>query len=204
MIGRMAKAKRPTLPKAVKEKVLTEFNHRCAVCGKERPHIHHIDGQNSNNALHNLLPLCPNCHLIDQHNPTVPINPLRLSIFRTHKNPLILSPQFGPIFKRMRFLFSVIAQTGVTFDEARFAADQLVLFIAELEMGNYYARAVGDHILYRDDHHEVSGMFSNYTPAELESDYMERLRQNAGGAIDLIVECLRYQKWEWSPHRKEL
>ena len=35
-------------------------NERCNYRGK--PHIHHIDRNNSNNNLSNLVALCPNCH----------------------------------------------------------------------------------------------------------------------------------------------
>ncbi len=61
---------RVSIPKAVRDKILAEFNHRCAVCGADRPHIDHIDEDPSNNEPMNLLPLCPNCHLTDKHNPT--------------------------------------------------------------------------------------------------------------------------------------
>ena len=69
---------RQTLPKAKRESILREFNHRCAICGSDRPHIHHIDEDATNNELENLLPLCPNCHLLDQHNPTSPVDPRKL------------------------------------------------------------------------------------------------------------------------------
>jgi 5-methylcytosine-specific restriction endonuclease McrA len=75
---------RPAIPKAVRESVLSEFNHRCAVCGEDKPQVHHIDEDPSNNDPMNLIPLCPNCHLIDQHNPTVPINARRLRLFRRY------------------------------------------------------------------------------------------------------------------------
>ena len=35
-------------------------NERCRYKGK--PHIHHIDGNNSHNRLSNLIALCPSCH----------------------------------------------------------------------------------------------------------------------------------------------
>ena len=63
------KKTRTDIPKTVREAVLKEFNHRCAVCGGDRPHLDHIDEDPSNNDPFNLLPLCPNCHIRDRHNP---------------------------------------------------------------------------------------------------------------------------------------
>src|SRR5262245_21799134 len=39
---------RKSLPKSVRERILNEWNHKCAICGKERPQIHHIDGNHDN------------------------------------------------------------------------------------------------------------------------------------------------------------
>jgi predicted restriction endonuclease len=77
----MTKA-RLSIPRVTKSLVLKEFNYKCAICGKERPQVHHIDENPSNNDLLNLIPLCPNCHLIDQHNPTIPVDIEKLKLFR--------------------------------------------------------------------------------------------------------------------------
>ena len=86
--------KRALMPKKLKDDLLDEYDHRCAVCGGDRPHIHHIDEDATNNKLDNLLPLCPNCHLRDQNNPTRKIDIPKLRIFRKYKDPAILKPQF--------------------------------------------------------------------------------------------------------------
>jgi predicted restriction endonuclease len=65
MIVEMAKA-RPAIPRATRDALLSKLNHRCAVCGKDRPQAHPIDEDPSNNDPITLLPLCTNCHLIDQ------------------------------------------------------------------------------------------------------------------------------------------
>jgi len=95
---------RKKLTKKTENAILKEYNHLCAICGASGPHIHHIDGDPANNKLHNLLPLCPNHHLTDVHNPTKNMDPLKLGLFRQYKDPQILSPQFEPIFQRLRFL----------------------------------------------------------------------------------------------------
>ncbi|MDQ3011542.1 MAG: HNH endonuclease, partial [Acidobacteriota bacterium] len=78
--------------------MLKEFNYRCAICAIDNPQLHHIDETPSNNDPMNLVPLCPNCHLIDQHNPTRTLDPIKLSLFRKFKDPFILKSQFDPLF----------------------------------------------------------------------------------------------------------
>jgi len=62
--------KRLSIPKAISEQVLKEYRHKCAVCGRHDPQLHHIDEDPSNNDPANLMPLCPNCHIQDIHAPT--------------------------------------------------------------------------------------------------------------------------------------
>ena len=35
------------MPKAVKEDVLAEYSHLCAVCARPNPQLHHIDEDNT-------------------------------------------------------------------------------------------------------------------------------------------------------------
>jgi hypothetical protein len=56
---------REPLPQGVRKEVLERARQRCEneQCGyQEIPVIHHIDMNNSNNRLYNLVALCPNCH----------------------------------------------------------------------------------------------------------------------------------------------
>ncbi len=92
----------------IKDALLDEYDHRCAVCGGGRPHVHHIDEDASHNDLLNLLPLCPNCHLRDQHNPTRKVEIPKLQLFRKFKDPAILKPQFHPIYTRQLFLDAIV------------------------------------------------------------------------------------------------
>ena len=128
---------RVPVSKAVKEKVLAEFNHRCAVCGADRPQIDHIDEDPSNNDPMNLLPLCPNCHLTDRHNPTSRIENKKLALFRQFKDPAILSPQFHPLYLRLGFVDSInLSDEPVESLEKQ--ANELIDFIRALNMGSFY------------------------------------------------------------------
>lgn len=128
---------RPAIPRATRDTLLSEFNHRCAVCGKERPQVHHIDEDPSNNDPLNLIPLCPNCHLIDPHNPTVPIDPAKLCLFRRYKDPVILGPQFDPLFQRLRFLDG--ERDDESADGLQTKGEELTAFVKVLQMGEFYS-----------------------------------------------------------------
>jgi len=130
---------RPAIPRVVRYALLSEFNHRCAVCGKDRPQVHHIDEDPSNNDPMNLIPLRPNCHLIDQHNPTVPIDPDKLRLFRRYKDPVILGAQFDPLFQRLRFL-DKIEDDPAKAGEVERKGLELVAFVRVLQMGEFYSQ----------------------------------------------------------------
>ena len=56
---------REPLPPGTRKEVPRRARNRCEneQCNqKVRPHIHHVDGNKSNNHLPNLIALCPNCH----------------------------------------------------------------------------------------------------------------------------------------------
>jgi hypothetical protein len=162
---------RKKTPKSIREAVLGEYNHRCAVCGGDRPQIHHIDEDHSNNDPLNLLPLCPNCHLTDQHNPTAKIPIGILKLFRKYKDPAILTPQFQPLFNRMPWLCRpktrVDSPPGTILDRSR---EDFRRFINCLNMGNYYGR-------------EIDNAMDSSASAGPEK------------AEQLTIEMLRYQEW---------
>jgi hypothetical protein len=134
---------RAAVPKKIKDTVLDEYSHRCAVCAGDRPHLHHIDEDNSNNSPMNLLPLCPNCHLRDQHNPTRMIEIGKLRLFREHKDPAILLPQFHPVYTRQLFLHDIEAGSEST-DRYIVQAQELTELVAEMEMGTFYAKRINE------------------------------------------------------------
>lgn len=64
------------LPKETRQTVFEEKVYQCYLChrGPEKFRqdlsIHHIDGDRSNNAIENLLPVCQSCHVSIHRSPT--------------------------------------------------------------------------------------------------------------------------------------
>ena len=191
---------RKGVPERIRGAVLGEYRHRCAICGAERPQLHHIDEDPSNNDPYNLLPLCPNCHLSDQHGPGTSLDSERLRVFRRHKDPTILLPQFLPLFRRAAFLLDVAPGDGPT-EELERGAQDLVSFVEALEMGGVYAQKIGQLIRKRPRvvawvvgdpltearEHEASRRYQEL--------YRKQLQDHAHQVMELIVELLCYQRW---------
>jgi len=56
---------REPVPTNIRQQILARARNRCENqdCKQDiKPHIHHIDADNSNNSPRNLIALCPNCH----------------------------------------------------------------------------------------------------------------------------------------------
>lgn len=190
---------RESVPKRVKEKVLDEFDHRCAVCASDRPHLHHIDEDATHNVVHNLIPLCPNCHLRDQHNPTRKIDIPKLQLFRKHKDPAILKPQFHPLYTRQLYLDDIeLNETSTSELEAQ--SKELIEFVASFEMGNFYSKRLADLIgpLNRAFFVSLGGGPDPAYEKQRNSanlDYRKKLIDNRGSAKFILIELLRYQSW---------
>lgn len=194
----MAK-KRDQIPRAVKDAVLKEFNHRCAVCDADRPHLHHIDENPSNNDPQNLISLCPNCHLVDQHDASNAMPQPKLRLFRRHKHRSILKPQFDPIFRRLSFLASISDSDDA--DALEGSAKELVELVRNLAMGEFYAEELkklldppgyGSLRYLGDPASEAQRVAQDREEAQ---EYREQLRRVASGVEALIVEMLDYQTW---------
>lgn len=190
---------RKAIPRAKREAVLREYNHACAICGTANPQIHHIDGDHSNNDVLNLLPLCPNCHLGDQHNPTKPLDPARIALFRRFKDPAILSAQFEPLFARLRFL-DVPDTDTVEINVLESSARELVDFVSVLEMGEFYSRRLSE-LIGPDPHPRFwtadtpRSEFERWDREDL-AKYVAKLSDSRETAYGLVVELLRYQEWK--------
>jgi hypothetical protein len=195
--------KRTNIPNKTRDAVMREYNHLCAICGTQNPQIHHIDEDPANNAIENLLPLCPNCHHLDHHNPTSPTDSRKLQLFRDYKDPLILSPQFDPLFRRCEFLLSLDkSHFGVNI--AKNKADELIQFISELEMGSFYADAIG-RCIEKPSHSGPFRPMDGYDPGfrqqeeKHRAEYFDKLNKAAVPVLKLVAELLPYQTWIWEP-----
>ncbi len=189
---------RERIPKAVREAVLREYNHLCAICRAPNPQLHHVDGDHSNNDPLNLLPLCPNHHLIDQHNPTQKMEPQRVTLFRRFKDPAILWPQFEPLFARLSFLDD-LKEATTELEGLRRQSEELVAFVRALEMGDFYSDRIRPLVSPPAHAH----VWSFDTPAsEFERvrikehrEYLTQLSSNTDEVLRLATELLRYQAW---------
>ncbi|MDB6054582.1 MAG: hypothetical protein JWN25_2105 [Verrucomicrobiales bacterium] len=112
----------------------------CAICGRHNPQLHHMDKNPENNEPLNILPLCPNCHLQDVHNPTSAPDYGKLRLFRVYKDPLILDPRFHPIYRRMKCLHDPKKSEQPNLFVYRL--NDLIEFIECFRMGSFYKRKI--------------------------------------------------------------
>jgi hypothetical protein len=189
---------RVSVPRSVKESVLKEFNHRCAVCAAEKPHLHHIDENRANNDASNLLPLCQNSHLIDPHDPTKPLEAGKLRLLRHYRDPSILKPQFHPIYRRLKFLDDIAENARV--ESLNETVEEAVNFLVSFEMGVYYGGRVHELLQPPPCAYNFtarSGVTELMRQAEIQQDqdYREQLRSAREEVFCLVIEMLRFQKW---------
>jgi hypothetical protein len=190
------KKRRPAIPGKVREAVLREFNHLCALCGDVKPHLHHIDEDPSNNDPENLLPLCPNHHIIDQHNPTARVHPVKLRLFRRHKDPVILGPQFEPLFRRFAFVLTL--GDDAPFQGTVAQIHDLGRFTKVLKMGDYYSTCIVELLQWIDAPLTTGEVLYAREEAEehRRSTLVATVRRNAEKIESLVVEMIRYQDWQ--------
>lgn len=161
------------------------------------PQLHHIDENPSNSVAENLLPLCPNCHLQDLHDPTGAPDPLKIKLFRRTKDPFVLDSRFDPIWKRIRFLTPGRDET----DEAwGYSVTLLLRFIESFNMGAYYRDRIYTILDAPFDHFQFyrkrDGLPCNMDDFPSEGDYDFAVQSYRAQAVeDLCVEMLRYQGW---------
>lgn len=185
---------RTKIPKTVQDQVLKEYNHRCAICGADNPQLHHIDEDPANHESMNLMPLCPNHHLIDQHDPTKAIDKRILALFREYKDPYILKPQFYALFLRLKWLDHI---DQYVWEQVEDHACELVDFVGELEMGKFYCKRIdelasGKPIDQFEAHDEDT---LEEDGSELHQLYQSRVHERRNKIYQLAIELLRFQKW---------
>jgi hypothetical protein len=206
------KPKRTGIPKATREAVLQEYRHRCAVCGEANPQLHHIDEDRTNHSTENLLPLCPNCHLSDQHNPTSKHDPRKIALFRKYKDPAILRPQFQAIFDRIAFLY--VLEDLHTQHRLSEEINDLVHFVSGMKMGEYYSKKIKKLLVIQAmPIRDASILIS--LPDEASQERIRERRQIEHAhekewariqreyflfvddeVLRLLVESLRFQEWK--------
>ncbi len=192
--------KRSSIPKAISEPVLKEYRHRCAICGRHEPQLHHIDEDPSNNDPLNLLPICPNCHLQDIHAPTAALDPKKIKLFRRCKDPFILDPRFHPLWKRLQFLRADNYERKEGTYSWNYLCSDLTTFVSALSMGSYYSAKIKSILKEYLGHmvaHKIS-LGDAITKQEIMGDserHREAYEFRATAIEDLCVEMLRYQGW---------
>lgn len=200
------KKARPAVPQKTRDEVLAAFNHRCAICGEDRPQLHHIDENPANNDPQNLIPLCPNCHLSDHHDPTRPIDPRKLALFRQYRDPTILTPQFEALFRRLVFLDAIGDDSDV--ETLKRKSEDLATFIEALAMGAFYGKQV--RLLIHRGRHGSAGSVGDpvYEASKRQAEeewsrkYREQLCINRSAVYNLAIELLRFQDWRVAEHTK--
>jgi hypothetical protein len=197
--------KRVRIPERLQKQVLKEFNHRCAMCGADRPHVHHIDDNPGNNEAYNLLPLCPSCHLQDLHDPTAILDKGIIKLFRKYKNPSILSSQFSPLHKRFKFIYAINASCG--YDEIYAKAKELVDFVKHLKMGEFYSERISQLLfppatLLQKILNSPDMVVAGRGGEQDRLNYIGQLRRNTDETEILLIEILRYQDWVYENAKK--
>jgi hypothetical protein len=68
----------------LKIEMIVKSSNCCCICQTPFIHIHHIDGNNKNNTIDNLAPLCPNHHALahSKNNMTLNLTPERIKAAR--------------------------------------------------------------------------------------------------------------------------
>lgn len=184
---------RVRIPAAVARAVLDEFDHRCAICGRANPQLHHIDENRSNSIEANLIPLCPNHHLLDLHAPTKKVDIARMTCFRRLRDPFILDPRFAPLWERMQRL--KIKGDDIFTLQWHFAYD-LAAFVGAMQMGAYYRQRVMETL----DVPTVVIAREPYTifAPDQTAAFQAALADPENHLLleDVLVEMLRMQGWQ--------
>jgi len=178
------------------------------MCGADRPHLHHIDENHDNNAPENLIPLCPNHHLIDQHDATNKLPGPLLAFFRVHKHRRILAPQFRSVFSRMAFLEEQVEPTPEAIKLLRRQVEELVEFVRHMEHGEFFSKRLAALLKYPGGPYAVvigdpeSERRFDSTIAENRRTFLAQVAANRDQVVRLVVEALDWQQWP-DPYRAD-
>lgn len=126
-------------------------------------------------------------------------DPRLLRLFRVHKDPTILVPQFVAIHNRMKFLYEPELKD---FDTLTSGIAELLRFIRELEMGTYYSRKCSSLLAlstfcdmpWSSDQPPPPTEGGDFEAAQT-ADAREVVARRREEVEGLIVELLRFQHW---------
>jgi hypothetical protein len=191
----MARKERIAIPSKVKDGVLREFQHRCAICGGSSPQLHHIDENPANNDPLNLIPLCPNHHLTDQHSPSTKQDEGKMRLFRQYRDPTILSPRFQAVYTRLELLNHTEHLPWFLIEEL---CNDLSNFIRSLRMGDYYGSRIMGLLNFPQRMQIVTFGVSDLPPEFDEGKdrlFQSKVARHKIEIARLVVEQLRFQNW---------
>jgi hypothetical protein len=136
---------------------------------------------------------------LDPHDPTAETDQGKLRLLRKFRDPAILKPQFHPLFIRLRFLDEIEDDKFII--ELEKHAKELIDFVANLEMGKFYSKQIGE-LIKRPIYGSITSI-GDYASDARESErrirepqeYREILRSNRNAVLALVIELLRFQMW---------
>lgn len=192
---------RERIPEPLKRKILSEYDHKCALpeCS-ERGHIHHIDEDNTNNTPENLIPLCPNHHMNGQHNIYRKIPIERLRLFRIYKEDKLLASEADSLIGRFAKLYEAV-DSGDDFSSIKSISDDFVCFIDSYKDSPYYTKKLIGLIKYRGPAIVSYGGSEQSCENKqlLQNSYKKfpiRLLDKKEEIERLLVEFVRQQSWQ--------
>jgi len=119
-------------------------------------------------------------------------------LFRRFKDPAILSPQFEPLYDRLRFMDD-LAFESTDLESLRARALELIAFVGALKMGDFYSNQLRE-LLAPVSHARMITLDMPQSKLdqwrrEEHIEYLEKLTCGHDDSLRLCAELLRYQDW---------
>src|SRR2546428_2821531 len=135
--------------------ILETSRRRCCICvalrgdmNEKKGQIAHLDRNPSHNDPDNLAFLCLEHHDQYDSRPSQSkgftpeeVKRYRMILLMGLGYPIILAPQFEPLFRRVMFIIN-IDKSSFDAQDAEAQAKELVLFVSVLEMGSFYGKEI--------------------------------------------------------------
>jgi hypothetical protein len=205
------KAARVRIRPDVLERVKAAYGHRCAVCREPYVEVHHIDGDRTNNAESNLIPLCSNCHHGRVHGKAG--HRLTAKGLRLYKELGVRFAATGPYNLLLRRLAYVTSGKFEQMDRRELgdSFERLISFVNGLEHGAHFVHCLEQlmkpprtksriflSFLGDDDHPRDAALqqqAAEYDARDADETeaYRETLRSVRPGLAELVDEILMAQ-----------